>query len=78
MACINKKDSFREYVIGQHWFIFIDEKGDCFIEFDVGHFASKFVHAKITAKEYRDLAKNFRLYNFIVNKIDSSEYIQSE
>ena len=65
-----------ETVYGQHWKIFIDKNNKHFIEFDVDHFASKFVYAEITEDEYRALEKDFTLFNMITRKIDPSEYVE--
>jgi len=47
-----------DYFYGDHWNIFIDKANKCYLEFDIGHFASEFVIREISCNEYESLKKD--------------------
>jgi len=58
-----------EYYYGDHWCIFIDINEKCFLEFDVGHFASRFIIREISKKDYDELKDDKSQYTKISRKV---------
>jgi hypothetical protein len=58
-----------DYFYGDHWSIFIDKANRCFLEFDVGHFASEFIVREITRKDYDSLKRDKSLFTQISRKV---------
>ncbi len=58
-----------EYFYGNYWCCFMDDSGKCFLEFDVGHFASEFITRKISREDYEALKQDESLFNDISGKI---------
>lgn len=58
-----------DYFYGNHWSIFEDKKHRCFIEFDVGHFAAKFVVKEISRDDYKALKNDKSLFDKIVKSL---------
>jgi hypothetical protein len=54
-----------DYFYGNHWNIFIDKENKCFLEFDVGHLASKFIVKEISRKDYDSLKTDTSLFDKI-------------
>lgn len=58
-----------DYFYGDHWSIFIDKFNVCFLEFDIGHFASKFIVREITIEDYDSLKRDKSLFTQISRKV---------
>ncbi|MCG9685258.1 hypothetical protein L1D31_22335 [Vibrio sp. Isolate23] len=54
-----------DYFYGEHWNTFINRDHKCFLEFDVGHFASEFIVREITYEHYCSLKKDKSLFEAI-------------
>lgn len=59
-----------DYFYGDYWSIFEDEEHRFFIEFDVGHLASKFVVREITGDDYRALKNDKSLFNKVRRSVE--------
>lgn len=57
-----------DYFYGDHWSIFIDKANKCFLEFDVGHFASEFIVREISHDDYGSLKKDKSLFTQVSRK----------
>lgn len=58
-----------DYSYGDHWSIFEDKEYRCFIEFDVGHFASEFIIREISRDDYSALKNDKSLFTNIIKGI---------
>ncbi len=59
-----------DYFYGDYWSIFEDEDHRFFVEFDVGHFASKFVVREITGDDYRALKNDKGLFDKVRRSVE--------
>lgn len=59
-----------DYFYGNHWCIFEDEDHKFFLEFDVGHFASKFIAHEISSDDYKKLKNDKSLFDIIRSKLE--------
>lgn len=57
-----------DYFYGDYWLIYKDKDHRCFIEFDIGHFASKFIVRQISHDNYVALKKDNSLYNSLIRQ----------
>ena len=58
-----------DYFYGSYWNIFIKEDGRCFLEFDIGHFATEFIIREIPKKDYDALKADTSLFEKISNSV---------
>lgn len=54
-----------DYFYGDHWNVFIDKVNRCYLEFDIGHFASEFVIREISRDDYDSLKMDKSLFDKI-------------
>ncbi len=57
-----------DYFYGNYWSIFVDKDHRCFIEFDVGHFASNFIVRQISHDDYAALKNDTSLFNSVIRQ----------
>lgn len=62
-----------ETTYGNFWKVFKHKNGKHYLEFDSGHFSSKFAVAEITEQQYISLKEDFSLYKEFVSKIDRTQ-----
>ena len=55
-----------DYFYGDYWSIFEDKEHRCFIEFDVSHFASKFITREVSRDDYTALKNDKSLFNRVI------------
>lgn len=64
----NKHAEHLNYFYGDHWSIFEDKEHRCFIEFDVGHFASEFIVRELSRDDYTALKNDKSLFNTVIRQ----------
>lgn len=57
-----------DYFYGDYWSIYMDKDHRCFIECDIGHFASKFIVRQISREDYAALKKDKSLFESVVRQ----------
>lgn len=59
-----------DYFYGDYWSIFEDKNNRFFLEFDVGHFASKFVVREISGEDYNALKNDKSLFDSVRRSVE--------
>jgi len=58
-----------DYFYGDFWSIYIEKDSRCYLEFDVGHLATKFITREISKEDYESLKSDKALFKIISRKV---------
>jgi len=58
-----------DYFYGDFWSIYIEKDGGCYLEFDEGHLATKFITREISKEDYESLKSDKTLFKIISRKV---------
>ena len=65
-----------ETTYGNFWSTYLHKNSKYYLEFDIGHFSSKFVAGEITESKYIALKGDFSLFEKIRNAVDLKMVIE--